>query len=494
MVHFTTRKTGCNTLSIFFEVNMLKLPLVIKVIHSYTIKSIWRGGTLKNNKRCRMIVSILTIFLLSFYINNSNSVLAETDPLGIEAEAAILIEASTGKILYEKNADKVLGIASMSKMMTEYLLFEALAEGRVTLDQQYNVSDYVYRISQNRSLSNVPLRQDGTYSVQELYESMAIYSANGSTIALTEIIAGSETNFIKMMNDKAAELGLQDYKFYNSTGLNNKDLAGMHPEGTGPTDENVMSARATAKLAYYLLKDFPQLLETASIPKKKFREGTDDEINMDNWNWMLPGLVYQYQDVDGIKTGSTDFAGYSFTGTAERDGVRYITVVMNTDGYKARFDETRKMLDYAFSNYSIEEIYPEGYQVKDQSFLPVVKGKEKEVEIESSAPINVVLKRGEQEKDLYKAEYVLDKELLSKENELMAPIKKGTKVGQLVVSYNGTNNYGFITPEGENTLKADLVTMEDVEKANWFTLMMRGIGGFFGDIWSSVSDTIKGLF
>ncbi|QOR66675.1 D-alanyl-D-alanine carboxypeptidase [Cytobacillus suaedae] len=442
----------------------------------------------------KLIVSILTIFLLSIYMNPTNIASAETDSLGIEAEGAILIEASTGKILYEKNADKVLGIASMSKMMTEYLLLEALEDGTVTPDQQYNVSDYVYRISQNRSLSNVPLRQDGTYSVQELYESMAIYSANGSTIAIAEIIAGSETNFVKMMNEKAAELGLKDYKFYNSTGLNNSDLLGLHPEGTGETDENVMSARATAKLAYHLLKDFPQLIETASIPRKTFREGTEDAIEMPNWNWMLPGLVYQHQDVDGIKTGSTSFAGYCFTGTAERDGVRYITVVMNTASQKARFDETRKMLDYAFSNYSIEQIFPEGYQIKDQSVLPVTKGKEKEVEVESNAPISVVLKRGESEKELYKAEYVFDQEVLSEDEGLVAPVEKGTKVGQLVVTYSGTNNYGFITPEGEQSLKADLITTGNVEKANWFSLMMRGIGGFFSDVWSSVANAVKGIF
>jgi serine-type D-Ala-D-Ala carboxypeptidase (penicillin-binding protein 5/6) len=449
---------------------------------------------MKITKQSKLIVCILTVFLLSFYMNYTNIALAETDSLNVEAEAAILIEASTGKILYEKNADKVLGIASMSKMMTEYLLLEALADGKVTPDQQYNVSDYVYRISQNRSLSNVPLRQDGTYSVQELYESMAIYSANGSTIAIAEIIAGSETNFVKMMNEKAAELGLEDYKFYNSTGLNNSDLLGMHPEGTGETDENVMSARATAKLAYHLLKDFPQLIETASIPKKTFREGTDDAIEMPNWNWMLPGLIYQHQDVDGIKTGSTNFAGYCFTGTAERDGVRYITVVMNAESYKARFDETRKMLDYAFSNYSIEQLYPEGYQIEEQSVLPVTKGKEKEVKIESNTPIKVVLKRGETEKELYKAEYVFDEKVLSEEEGLVAPVEKGTKVGQLVVTYNGTSNYGFITPEGEQTLKADLVTTGEVEKANWFSLMMRGIGGFFADVWSSVANAVKGIF
>jgi len=434
---------------------------------------------------------MVTVFFLSLF---STNVLAETDTLDIDAEGAILVEASTGKILFEKNADEVLGIASMTKMMTEYLLLEAISEGKVSLTDEYHVSEYVYKISQNRALSNVPLRADGTYTVEELYQAMAIYSANGATIALAEVIAETETNFVKLMNEKAKELGLDDYKFVNSTGLNNRDLAGFHPEGTGPEEENEMSARSTAELAYHLLKKFPEILDTASIPKMKFREGTDDEINMDNWNWMLPGLVYEHPDVDGIKTGSTDYAGFGFTGTAERDGVRFITVVLKTDSYKARFDETRKMLDYALGNYSFEEIYPEGYQLKDQSTIPVVKGKEKEVEVHTDAPISVLVKRGEKAEELYEASYRLDEEMLTKDGELTAPLKKGTKVGAMELTYKGELNYGFLTSEGEKTISSDLITVDEVEKTNWFVLMMRSIGGFFGDIWTSASDAVKGWF
>ncbi|WP_078543241.1 serine hydrolase [Litchfieldia alkalitelluris] len=435
-----------------------------------------------------LILCFVTTLFLSLFINSSTSVYAETDSLDIKAEGAILIEASTGKILFEKNADKVLGIASMTKMMTEYLLLEAIHDKSVTWDQQYNVSDYVYRISQNRSLSNVPLRADGTYSVQELYEAMAIYSANGATIALTEIIAGSESNFVKMMNDKAVELGLEDYKFVNSTGLNNRDLIGMHPEGTGAEDENEMTARATARLAYHLLKDFPEILDTASIPKKNFREGTDDEIEMSNWNWMLPGLVYQHQDVDGIKTGSTDYAGFGFTGTAEREGVRYITVALKTDSYKARFDETRKMLDYALGNYSFEEIFPKNHQIADQETVSVVKGKEDSVTIHTTTPITVLVKRGENAEEVYSGTLSLEEE------QLTAPVKEGTKVGTFQVAQNGGLNLGFITAGGHEGLQSNVVTEQAVEKANWFVLMMRGIGGFFSDIWNGAANGIKGLF
>ncbi|MFD2442622.1 D-alanyl-D-alanine carboxypeptidase family protein [Bacillus sp. CGMCC 1.16607] len=411
--------------------------------------------------------------------------------LDVKADAAILVEASTGRVLFEKNADTVLGIASMTKMMTEYLLLEAIKEGRVKWEQEYSVTEYVWKVSQDRSLSNVPLRRDGKYSIRELYEAMAIYSANGATIAIAETIAGSEANFVKMMNEKAQELGLEKYKFVNSSGLNNRDLKGQQPEGTGAEEENVMSARATSKLAFRLLKDFPEVLETSSTTKKKFREGTDDEIKMENWNWMLPTLVFGYEGVDGLKTGTTDFAGYCFTGTASRDGKRFITVVMNAKNasgqgnYKARFDETRKMLDYAFSNYSIEEILPKNAKIKGQTTLPVTKGKGNKINVISKDAIEMVILNGE--KDQYKPVVVLDKKKLNDKGELTAPVKKGDVVGYVTIEAKGDKKVSFLTDNAKDQIKVDLVAAESVEKANWFVLMMRGIGDFFGDLWKSAS-------
>ncbi|MHC0039612.1 D-alanyl-D-alanine carboxypeptidase family protein [Pseudoneobacillus sp. C159] len=411
--------------------------------------------------------------------------------LNINADAAILVEASTGRVLYEKNADTVLGIASMTKMMTEYLLLEAIKEGRVKWEQEYSVSEYVWQVSQDRSLSNVPLRRDGKYNLRELYEAMVIYSANGATIAIAEMIAGSETNFVKMMNEKAAELGLENYKFVNSSGLNNVDLKGNHPEGTGPEEENVMSARATVKLAYNLLKSFPEVLDTASITKKVFREGTDDKIKMDNWNWMLPGLVFQYEGADGLKTGTTDFAGYCFTGTASRDGKRFITVVMNAKNakgqgnYKARFDETRKMFDYAFSNYVKEEVLPAHTKIKGNTSLPVIKGKAKKVNLYTKDPINMIILNGE--KDQYQPVVVLNKKKLNKNGELTAPVKKGDVVGYVTIEKKGDKKVSFLTDDSKDALKVDLIAAETVEKSNWFVLMMRAIGGFFGDLWRSAA-------
>lgn len=427
-----------------------------------------------------LAVCLIPMLIVGLLVVPSQASAAQTD-LGLTVDASILIDADTGKILYEQNADTPLGIASMTKMMTEYILLDAIADGKVTWDQQYRVTEYTYKVSQDRLLSNVPLRADGTYSVKELYEAMVIYSANAATIAIAEIIAGTETEFIKLMNKKAEEIGLKDYTFVNSSGLNNENLYGMHPSGTGPTDENIMPASSVAKLAYHLLKDHPDVLDTAKIAKKTFREGTDDAIEMSNWNFMLPGLVYEYEGVDGLKTGTTDYAGHSFTGTAKRGDKRLIAVVMkavdsNGEGsYKARFDATAKLFDYGFAQFSMVEVVPANYVFEDQKTLPVTKGKEDSVKIGTTEAISFMMKTSD--KEAYKPTLVLDKE------QLEAGVEKGTVVGKLVVELEGAEDYGYI--DGKS-VEVDVVTLEDVERKGGVALFFNGIGGFIGDLWNKI--------
>lgn len=428
------------------------------------------------------------LFLSMFTVTPPSASAAETD-LGIHVGAAILIDADSGKILYEENADTSLGIASMTKMMTEYILLDAIKAGTITWDQEYRVNDYTYQMSQNRALSNVPLRADGTYTIRELYEAMAIYSANAATVAIAETIAGTETEFLKLMNKKAEELGLEGYKFVNASGLNNKDLFGMHPSGTGAEDENVMPARSVAKLAYHLLKDHPEVLETSSITKKTFREGTEDAIEMSNWNFMLPGLVFEYEGVDGLKTGTTNLAGYCFTGTAQRNGTRLIAVVMNAvdskgvGSYKARFDATAKLFDYGFGQFSKQEIVPANYVFKGNESVAVTKGKEDSVKIAVKEPISIVVKTNE--KDLYKPKLVLEKESLE------AEVKEGTVVGKVVLERTEGTDYGFV--DGKE-FSADVVTAGSVERAGAISLFFQGVGSFFGNIWSGITGFVGGLF
>ncbi len=434
---------------------------------------------------CKRFIALVTVLTLAFgmFAPYSNASAETGAALNIEAGAAILVEANSGKIVYQKNADELLSIASMTKMMSEYLVNEAISKGKLKWDQKVKVSEYAYEISQDRSLSNVPLENGGSYTVKELYEAMAIYSANGATIALAEAVAGKEVDFVKMMNDKSKEFGLKSYKFVNSTGLTNRDLKGQHPEGTTPEEENKMSARDVAILAQHLIKDFPKVLDTAKIPKKVFQEGGKYPVNMDNWNWMLKGLVKQYDGVDGLKTGSTPEAGDCFTGTVERNGMRFISVVIKTNSHTARFDETKKLYDYGFANFEMKKMYEKGSSVKGKETVRVENAKDKDIAVQTKQAVSLPVPKGS--KDVYKTEFKEG----NKGQE--APMKKGVALGQMVVTSKDSNDPGFLSGK---SLQVDLVTKSEVEKAGWFTRSMRGIGSFFSGMWNSAVDTVKGWF
>lgn len=444
-------------------------------------------------KRNGYRISAILLSILLFFGLFSPEMMEADAAFDVNAGAAILIDGETGQILFEKNSRQQLGVASMTKMMTEYLLLEAVKEEKVNLDDTYQVSEYVYELSQDRSLSNVPLRADGTYKIQELYEAMTIYSANAATVAIAEKIAGSEAEFVKLMNKKAKELGMEKVKFVNASGLNNKDLKGHHSTG-GPTDENTMSARNVATLAYRLVNDYPEVLETAGIPKKKFREGTDDEISMENWNWMLPSLVFAYEGMTGLKTGTTDLAGYCFTGTAERNGQKLIGIVMNaTDDkgagtYNARFTEMKKLMDYGFTQFERKEMAAAGSAVKGAETVPVQKGKEKEVKLQTASDLSILVPKASNAK--YKTEITLNSSDLDENDELVAPVKKDKVVGFVEVQDEKGQAVPFLKAGGQTKVQ----TAQDVEKANWFVLSMRAVGGGIADGWHWVIDKVTGWF
>ena len=431
---------------------------------------------------------IVVLFFSTLTASLPNQVkAAENNELGLDAGAVILVDANNGEVLYEKNADEILGVASMSKMMTEYIVLESIKNGKITWDQKVKINNYVHTLSGAPELSNVGLTEGEEYTVKELYQAMAIHSGNAATVALAELIGGTEKNYINVMNQKAEELGLKDYKFVNSSGLNNRDLLGSYPAGS-ETDENQMSARAVAKLAYRLLTDYPEILETSSMPSLKFRDGREYK----NFNWLLPSLVFGYEGVDGLKTGSTDYAKYNVTATAKKGDQRYIAVIMKSETKNSRFTEARSLLDYAFGNFSTEEILPANYVVDKNKSLNVTKGKEDKVNISTNEAVNLTIKNGEKEN--YVAKLVLDEKKLNKDGELTAPVKKGDKVGYVTLETKDGKPVTFITSDGSDQVKVDVVATETVEKANWFVLAMRGVGSFFGNVWDSVSDTVKGWF
>ncbi|MFS0673804.1 D-alanyl-D-alanine carboxypeptidase family protein [Ornithinibacillus sp. 179-J 7C1 HS] len=434
-----------------------------------------------------MMFLVVLIATTSFMSQPMNT---QAQELELDAESAILVDAETGKVLYAKSPDIALPPASMTKMMTEYLVLEAIENGEITWETTTQISDYAYSISANPEFSGIGLTQDKSYTVKELYEAMAIFSDNGTTIALAELISGSEGEFVKRMNQKAEEMGLPDYQFVNSTGLDNSSLGDNYPEGTDPNGTDLLSARSLALLAYNLINEFPHALEISSRIEDDFEGYT-----VENLNWMLPHEAsylqqFYYEGIDGLKTGYTGLAGYTFTGTAERNGNRLITVVMRTDSKEARFEQTAKLMDYGFSQFEKKDLFAAGYQLEGKESIPVAKGKEDTVDISIKEGISLPVKSGDEE--LYSLEYSIDKDLLNEDGNLIAPIKKGDKIGTAKLVYTGENDYGYIF--NADNLTVDIVAEKTVEKANWFMLTLGAIGDFFSGIFSSIVDTVKGWF
>lgn len=432
-----------------------------------------------------MIIGMMTLFIMQpIYVEAADS-------LDITGESAIVVDSETGKILYSKNPDMALPPASMTKMMTEYLVLEAIENGDITWDTKTQISDYAYSISADTTFSGIGLSQNKDYTVKSLYEAMAINSDNATSIALAELIAETEGEFVNLMNEKGEEMDLPDFRFVNSTGLENNSLGENYPEGTDPEGINLLSARSSALLAYHLIHDHPNALEISSIPEIEF----DDQI-VTNWNWMLPHegdnfKQYYYEGIDGLKTGNTDLAGYCFTGTAERNGNRLITVIMKTDSEDIRFAETAEMLDYGYENFKTEEIFPDGFQLTDQKTLDLTKGKSKTVNVAMDGAFNLPIKEGQEEN--FQIEYEIDEKLLNDDGKLTAPIKKGDKVGKVKLINSDEADPGFIL-SGSNHDEHDLVATEDVEQSNWFMITLGSIGDFFIDLFTSIVNTVKGWF
>ncbi|HET7616142.1 MAG TPA: D-alanyl-D-alanine carboxypeptidase, partial [Bacillales bacterium] len=209
-------------------------------------------------------------------------------------------------------------------------------------------------------------------------------------------------------------------------------------------------------------------------------------------NFMLPGLVYEYKGVLGLKTGHTDKAGFCFTSYAERGDLHLISVVMKTDSLYQRFAQTKVLLNYGFNNFKKATLLKKGYVPKGKKRLPVVKGKKDKVSIQTNQPIKMLIRNGT--KKQYKPKFALDSSKLTKKGELTAPVKKGDQVGTVEITFSGGKDYGYLTKDEAKQAVAPVVTTGSVEKASWFTLTLRGIGDFLSGFFSNIGDMVKGWF
>ena len=430
------------------------------------------SNTIKQTLKKSLLIGGSSALLLTGVLPGS-FISAKAAAPEIDAEAYLSIDFDTGQILQGTDIDTPRGIASMTKMIVEYIVFEEIEAGNLNWDTEITISEYAYDISQNYSLSNVALRNGGTYSLEELYEAMAIYSANGATIAIAEHIEGTEPDFVNRMRETVESFGISDATLYNSTGLNNSDLQGVIYPGSAETDENIMSARSIAKIANRIIADYPEILETASVPKETFRPDTIDAVDMTNWNWMLEGLIRAREGVDGLKTGTTEFAGATFTGTAVEDDRRLITVVMDSgDDNVTRFIETDKLMDYGFDNFKSENVTDQWKDIYEYEPLAVVNGREQSVNFETSETLEMLLalEHSVDENVSYTIEW--NKDIVGEEG-VEAPFDAGMELGRLVVNYDGNEN-GYLEGEGQNSVP--LVTSQAVDKANIFIRFWNWLG------------------
>lgn len=436
--------------------------------------------TIKNQFK-KLIFTGLSASLLVPFVSNTNTVAQAAAP-EVDAESALVVDLKTKQVLMNQNADDQRGIASMTKMMVEYILFQEIEAGNVDWNTEVKISDYAYQISQNYELSNVPLRQGETYSLEELYQAMAIYSANGATVAIAEQIEGSEPAFVDRMRELVESWEITDYELYNTTGLSNAALDGNIYPGSTDENENIMSARGIATVASHLLEDYPEVLDTSSIPSMVFREGTEDAIQMKNWNWMLEGLLHERSSVDGLKTGTTPFAGATFTGTAVENDRRIITVVMGAgDGVtdkNQRFNETDKLMDYGFNEWTATTVMEENTVLEDVDPLMIRNGKEDSVDVMSAESVEYLLPSGVNQEDVTWT-FEPDTEVMNKDGELEAPIEQGQEVGTLTFTYEG-DSLGYLDDSEQNTVP--VVTAESVERAGFFSVVGTWFGDFFGGL------------
>lgn len=348
----------------------------------------------------------------------------DVNSLEINAESAILMDAKTGTVLYTKNASEPLPPASVTKIMTLLLVAEAIENGSVLLSDKVVVSSKAASMGG----SQIFLKEGETFTVEELLKSTVIASANDAAVALAELIAGSESSFVEKMNERARELGMNNSCFENATGLD--DTVTKH----------LTSAYDIALMSRELIKH-KCITDYSSIWQDSIRDG---EFVLTNTN----RLVRYYDGCTGLKTGSTDKAGFCVSATAKRNGMHLIAVVMGSETRDERNEAARTLLDYGFSSFSLF-IDPEALL----EYVKITRGVKDSVAVYSNEFSKLVDKS---DKKRIEMEFDIP-------DSLSAPLKKGDVVGSIVYKL-----------DGETIGKTDIFVSEDVEKIS--------IMGLFGRI------------
>lgn len=381
-------------------------------------------------KKFLILISILSIFIPLFTLaetleesNNNQIKLIEN------AKSGILIDVNSGKVLYEKNTTEKLAEASLTKMMVQLIFLEYLENGKIKLTDKIKVSANAASFGG----SQIYLEPNEEMSIEDLFKGVCVASANDATVAIAETIAGTEEEFVKMMNKKAKKLGLKNTNFVNSTGL----------------DENnhYTTAKDLSILGRELLKH-EKILEFSSIYEDYLREDTNNKFWLVNTN----KLVRTYEGADGLKTGHTDNAGYCLAATAKRNGMRLLAIVLGESNSKVRNTETATLLDYGFNNYKLEVLQAKGTKVDT---VTLDKADKENIDLILKEDAAVFTKKTDKNK-----KYTTELKL----NKIELPIKKGNVIGKVIIKNNG-----------EEVSSAEVTVKENVNKINLLNLYIRNL-------------------
>ena len=366
----------------------------------------------------------LCSFLLALLALTVLTVPAGAEELAVEAEACLLMEKTTGEVLYAVNEHEPLEPASVTKIMTILLVMEAIDSGQLQYGDVVTASAHACSMGG----SQIWLKENEQMTVEDMLKAVCVASANDCSVALAEHLAGSEAAFVERMNQRAAELGMEDTVFMNPTGL--------------PAEGHVTSAYDIALMSRELILNHPDVRRFTTIWMDTLRDG---EFGLSNTN----KLIHSYEGATGLKTGSTDGALYCLSATAERDGMELIAVILKAPTSAQRFAGAQALLNYGFASYGLAEIQTPG----DLSPIPVRLGAEKAVTARLEGETALLA-----EKEKLGA---LETEL-TMETELSAPVAEGQEVGRLTV-----------TSGGETLAEFPLVADRAVARLTYWQLLQR---------------------
>lgn len=390
---------------------------------------------------------------------------ALVDPGLQSTKAGVVVDAQTGQVIADQNGTERLPIASTTKLITMYMVKEAIKSGKISLSQKVKVPEDIAAFSQDLSVANTPMTAEKTYTVQQLIDAMMVPSSNGAALLLANLLGGSQAKFEKMMEAKLESWGIAGVKIYSPSGLTNGDMKNFKDASAEDDVENEMSARELAVVARRLVVDFPDVLKTAQQKTVEFPAVSGGTETMNNTNELLGNETFDLNWL-GLKTGTTPNAGGNFVGVTKIQGRPVVSVVLNSGDNAdaaAKFNATLTMVKKADDAVKVQKVASGLKPAKNT--VSVLTAKDGKVSYKTKGTASFFVPAGESATT--KAVNVK----LSK--KVTAPLKQNEKLGtaQLESSFAAANDWLTGAPEVE------LVSVSEEARANWFATTWRGMFG-----------------